>query len=77
KPRKKTPAVPYGQEYTRSVDLAADPVMQYFGKEDLAKFIDRRMADMKAAAKDMNFIEAAQIRDEILAMQEKLKEMEN
>ncbi|MDE5726675.1 MAG: excinuclease ABC subunit UvrB [Duncaniella sp.] len=77
KPGRKAPALPYGREYVHTADIAADPVMQYFGKEDLAKFIERRTADMKAAAKEMNFIEAAQIRDEILAMQDKLKELEN
>ena len=72
----KKPAVPYGEEYTRPVDLAADPVMAYLSAEDLTKLIDRRRADMMKAAKEMNFIEAAQIRDEILAMEDKIPQLE-
>ncbi len=72
----KKPAVPYGEEYTRPVDLAADPVMAYLSAEDLTKLIDRRRADMMKAAKEMNFIEAAQIRDEILAMEDKIAQLE-
>ena len=69
-------AVPYGQEYTHKVDLAADPVMEYLSADALGKMIDRRRLDMMKAAKDMNFIEAAQIRDEIVALEDKLKTME-
>ena len=72
----KKPAVPYGEEYTRPVDLAADPVMAYLSAEDLTKLIDRRRADMMKAAKEMNFIEAAQIRDEILALEDKIAQLE-
>ena len=68
--------MPYGEEYTRPVDLAADPVMAYLSAEDLTKLIDRRRADMMKAAKEMNFIEAAQIRDEILAMEDKIAQLE-
>ncbi len=75
KPRKK-PAVPYGEEYTHTVDLAADPVMAYLSAEELGKLVERRRADMMKAAKEMNFIEAAQIRDEILAMEDKIAQIQ-
>ena len=75
KPRKK-PAVPYGEEYTHTVDLAADPVMAYLSAEVLGKLVERRRADMMKAAKEMNFIEAAQIRDEILAMEDKIAQIQ-
>ena len=75
KPRKK-PAVPYGEEYTHAVDLAADPVMAYLSAEELGKLVERRRADMMKAAKEMNFIEAAQIRDEILAMEDKIAQIQ-
>lgn len=75
KPRKK-PAVPYGEEYTHTVGLAADPVMAYLSAEELGKLVERRRADMMKAAKEMNFIEAAQIRDEILAMEDKIAQIQ-
>ncbi|MCH5326828.1 MAG: excinuclease ABC subunit UvrB [Duncaniella sp.] len=77
KHEKKREAVPYVQEYTKQVHLAADPVMEYMNIESLRKLIDRRRVDMMKAAKEMNFIEAAQIRDEIIAMEDRCNAMEN
>jgi excinuclease ABC subunit B len=49
--------------------LAADPVMAYLSKEELSKMIDRARKEMEKAAKDLEFIEAARLRDEYLALQ--------
>ncbi|MCM1163995.1 MAG: excinuclease ABC subunit UvrB [Muribaculaceae bacterium] len=75
--KKKSAPQPYGEEFTRPVDLAADPVMAYLSTPELERLIERRRTDMRQAAKDMNFIEAAQIRDEIIAMEDKLKRLFN
>ena len=48
-----------------TVSLAADPVVRGMGSEERGKLIDRLEVDMKRAAKDLDFIEAARIRDEI------------
>ncbi len=74
-PARKTPAVPYGEEYSTKVDLAADPVIPYMSSEALQKLITKRREEMVDAAKKMEFIEAARLRDEILAMEERLAKM--
>lgn len=64
--------VPYEQEYTRHVDIAADPVVQYMTPTEMEHAIERLRQQMVEAAKQMEFIEAARLRDEILRMEEKL-----
>ncbi|MGC4021601.1 MAG: excinuclease ABC subunit UvrB [Cyclobacteriaceae bacterium] len=51
------------------VSLAADPVMAYLSKDELSKMIDRTKKQMEKAAKDLEFIEAAKLRDEYLSLQ--------
>ena len=54
-------------------DLAADPVIAYLNKDQLSKLIEETEAKMKKAAKDLDFITAAQHRDELFALKKKLK----
>ncbi|HZX75530.1 MAG TPA: excinuclease ABC subunit UvrB, partial [Cyclobacteriaceae bacterium] len=54
--------------------LAADPVVAYLSKEDLVKMMDRTRKSMEKAAKDLEFIEAARLRDEYLAIQKMVEE---
>lgn len=49
--------------------LAADPIVQYMSKKDLQKSIDNTKKDMMAAAKDMDFLMAAKLRDEMFALE--------
>jgi len=58
---------------TGHIDVAADPVVQYMSKEELEKAIERAKKAMQKAAKELSFIEAAQLRDEMYALQELLK----
>ncbi|MGI9544192.1 MAG: helicase-related protein, partial [Cyclobacteriaceae bacterium] len=46
--------------------LAADPVVAYMGKEEIQKMIKATQKEMEKAAKDLDFIEAARLRDELL-----------
>lgn len=55
--------------------IAADPVVAYMSKENLEKAIEKTKADMVAAAKNMDFITAAQLRDEMIRLEDKLNEM--
>ncbi|MFN8345773.1 MAG: excinuclease ABC subunit UvrB [Spirosomataceae bacterium] len=55
------------------VRIAADPVVQYMGKPQLEKLIAETQRKMEAAAKDLDFLEAARYRDELLQLREKLK----
>lgn len=48
--------------------IAADPVVQYMSAEQLNKAIERAKTKMKAASKDMDFLTAAEHRDEMLAL---------
>ncbi|MFN4146714.1 MAG: excinuclease ABC subunit UvrB [Runella sp.] len=56
------------------VRIAADPVVQYMGKSDLEKLIAETQRKMETAAKELNFLEAARYRDELLQLREKLKD---
>ncbi|MDD2646183.1 MAG: excinuclease ABC subunit UvrB [Bacteroides sp.] len=54
--------------------IAADPIVQYMDKSQLKKSIERTRKLMKDAAKKMEFIEAAQYRDELIKMEDILTE---
>ena len=56
------------------IRIAADPVVQYMGKNDLQKLIVETQKKMESAAKDMDFLEAARLRDELLQLKERAKE---
>lgn len=68
---------PYIEEQERPSEFAADPVTQYMTGSELERRINRVNADMVAAAKRTDFIEAARLRDELIALQELLKKKEN
>lgn len=55
--------------------IVADPVVAYMSKDNLEKAIEKTKADMVAAAKNMDFITAAQLRDEMIRLEDKLNEM--
>ena len=54
--------------------IAADPIVDYMSREQLEKTIKATENKMKKAAKDLDFITAAQFRDELFALKKKLKE---
>lgn len=54
--------------------LVADPIVQYMDKAQLTKSIERTRKIMKEAAKKMEFMEAAQYRDELLKLEDILNE---
>ena len=64
-------------EFDHTAGIAADPVIAYMKPQDLEKTIEYLKSQMVAAAKNMEFIAAAQYRDEILKLQEKLKGASN
>ena len=66
----------YTNEYSTKVDVAADPVVQYMSKQELEKTINFRRLEMVQAAKEMEFITAARLRDEIVKLEERLASME-
>jgi len=53
--------------------IAADPVVDYMNRDQIEKMIEETERKMKLAAKDLDFITAAQFRDELFALKKKLK----
>lgn len=53
--------------------LAADPVTAYMSKDDLTKMAERTRKAMEKAAKELEFMEAARLRDEYMAIQKLLE----
>lgn len=70
----KTTAI-YDNEFSTKVDIAADPVVPYMNRDELMRTITARRMAMVEAAKKMQFMEAAQLRDEVLKLEERLKEI--
>ena len=66
-----------GQAYVEpnnGVLFAADPIVAKMSKAQLEKSIANTTALMKQAAKDLDFLQAAQYRDEIIRLQKELEE---
>jgi excinuclease ABC subunit B len=63
-------------DYTQYVEaqMAADPVMQYMSTEQLERSAKYVKKQMEIAAKDLDFIEAARLRDELFVLQKQIKE---
>jgi excinuclease ABC subunit B len=57
------------------MNVAADPIVQFMSKAQLEKAIAEVQKRMVRAAKDMEFMEAASLRDEMFALQKKLAEI--
>lgn len=53
--------------------MAAEPVSEYASKEDLKKKIEQTRKAMMAAAKKLEFLEAAQLRDQLIILEEKIR----
>jgi excinuclease ABC subunit B len=57
-----------------SISLAADPIVQYMTKADMKKAIENTKKEMVTAAKDMDFLLAAKLRDEMFALEKMMEE---
>jgi len=55
-------------------NLAADPIVQYMTKPELQKSIDKTKKEMATAAKEMDFLLAAKLRDEMFALEKVMEE---
>jgi excinuclease ABC subunit B len=54
--------------------LAADPIVQYMTKPELKKSLENTKKEMQTAAKEMNFLLAAKLRDEMYALEKMMEE---
>ncbi|HLU89465.1 MAG TPA: excinuclease ABC subunit UvrB [Cyclobacteriaceae bacterium] len=66
----------YGQDYDTERTIAADPVVQYLSKEKLEKLINQTQKMMEKSARELNFMEAARLRDEWQGLKNRLAELE-
>ena len=57
---------------SEQLNVAADPIVKYMDKKALEKAIEKNKVSMEKAAKELNFKEAARLRDEMFALQELL-----
>lgn len=69
--RKKSP---YIEDLETTINIAADPVVEYMSKEQMLKAIQNTKSKMEQAAKNMEFMEAARLRDEMLGMKKRFEE---
>ena len=73
-PRQGAQTTIYEREFSPSVDIAADPVVPYMNADELKRSIERTRQQMTEAAKRMEFMEAARLRDEVLKLEQLLGE---
>lgn len=59
--------IPYIEN--EEINIAADPILNHLGKDQLNKAIEETKKRMNKAAKDLDFMEAARLRDEMFALQ--------
>ncbi|SEO91891.1 Excinuclease ABC subunit B [Flavobacterium sp. CF108] len=66
----KNPLVEY--ELGHTLSIAAEPETAYMSKADLEKMIREKRKSMEKAAKELDFMQAAKLRDDIKKLQEQL-----
>ena len=57
-----------------SISVAADPVVQYMSEDQIRKVITGLRKDIEKAVKELDFIQAAKLRDEMFAYEDVLKQ---
>jgi excinuclease ABC subunit B len=67
-------AAPKAYIESEEISVAADPVVAYMNRDQLEKLIHDTESKMKKAAKELDFITAAQFRDELFALRKRMKE---
>lgn len=53
-------------------NLAADPLLQYLSKDEIKKMISLTKKEMEKAAKELDFVEAARLRDEMFELEKRM-----
>nr|WP_321377841.1 excinuclease ABC subunit UvrB [uncultured Bacteroides sp.] len=66
--------VPKAYVEPTGTNIAADPIVQYMNRPQLEKNIEKIKKQMREAAKKLEFLEAAQYRDELIKLEDLLKE---
>lgn len=71
---RKQEVVMYADGEATPLSLAAEPVIAAMGRDELEKLIKKTEKQMEAAAKDLDFLQAAKFRDEIAGLRELMKQ---
>lgn len=58
----------------QDIQMAADPVVAYMTKDELTKQVKKVQNDMEKAAKELDFVVAARLRDEMLGLKKMIAE---
>ena len=74
--RERSNSIRMYSEDTVQTPIACDPIVEFMSAEQLKKSIERTRRLMEQAAEKMEFVEAAQYRDEMFRLQELLKDKE-
>ena len=61
------------QTSTSTLDMAADPIIERMTRPQIEKLIEETTRRMKEAAKQLDFLQAAQYRDEIIRLQKEIE----
>jgi excinuclease ABC subunit B len=72
--KQQAPTAIYDNEFSSEVNIAADPIIPYMNEAELGRTIERRRMEMVEAAKRMDFMEAARLRDEVIKLEQLQKE---
>lgn len=59
------------------MSMVADPVVEYLSADKLQKLIQETRKKMEKAARELDFMEAARLRDEMFLYEERLKDLKN
>ena len=63
----------FGHQGGAALDMAADPVVEHLTRQQIEKLIAETTRRMKEAAKQLDFLQAAQYRDEIIRLQKEIE----
>jgi len=69
--------VPTAYIENESTQIAADPILDQMSSDQLKMAVDETKKRMNKAAKDLDFMEAARLRDEMFSLQQKLEQKNN
>jgi len=74
KKQEETASKAYSGPGDQGIDVAADPVLSYMAPDKLEKAIEQTKKAMQEASKELDFIQAAQYRDEMFRLEKLLKQ---
>ena len=77
--RSKRSSLQKSKKYTEpeGINIAADPVIRFMGRDGLRKTMDKTRSAMEKAASELDFMTAARYRDELLELEKLIKKVKS